>query len=222
MKAMKAFFGRRTVITASLVLVVQAYGFHVFSQNEHEPKTLPLQLVNTESGGWVVESQEALDTATAENLNPDDYLYRLETNAELGTHVSLFVAYFKTQRTGHAPHTPRNCLPGHGWTPSSLGTVALAVPGHQPIDVNHYMIAKERSQSVVIYWYQTATRTVANEYLAKLYLIWDAIRHKRSDTAMVRVIVPVVGGDVGKAERAAREFSVQVYTALAGHFPGFS
>lgn len=210
----------RAVVVASVVLCAQAVGFHVFSQNEHEPRTLPLQLVSTDSGGWVTEGEESLDGATIENLNPDDYLYRTAFRAQDGARASVFVAYFKSQRTGHAPHTPRNCLPGNGWTPEETGIVELTSPRGQRFEANRTVIAKERSKSVVIYWYQTASRTVANEYLAKLYLIRDAIWQHRSDTALVRVIVPA-GGDPGAADRAARDFSGVVYQALAEHFPAF-
>ena len=71
----------------------------------------------------------------------------------------------------------------------------------------------------MVYWYQTGERTVANEYKAKLWLVWDAARHRRSDTALVRVIVPAGDGGVEDAERAAAELAREVYAVLAGHFP---
>lgn len=221
MRGWGRFFRASGVLAASLVLGVQAICFHVFSQNEREPKTLPLQLIQTEFGDWMLASQQNLDTATAEILHPDDYLYRIYGNNATGVAASLFVAYFKTQRTGHAPHTPRNCLPGHGWTPSNQGLRELPAPGGGTIQVNHYVISKGRMRSAVIYWYQTANRAVGNEYLAKLYLIADAVRHRRSDTALVRVIVPFEDGGSRAAEEAAEDLSRHVYAALANHFPAF-
>jgi hypothetical protein len=44
-----------------------------------------------------------------------------------------------------------------------------------------------------LYWYQNPYRVTANEYLAKFYLIFDALRHNRSDEALVRVIAPYTG-----------------------------
>lgn len=215
------FFRSRGVVAATAILAVQAVCFHVFAQNEREPKTLPLQMIQTDFGAWSLASQEALDSATAEILHPDDYLYRLYRDSNSGASASLFIAYFKTQRTGHAPHTPRNCLPGHGWTPSNQGIREVRTPAGPPIQVNHYLIAKGRMRSAVIYWYQTAGRAVGNEYIAKLYLLADAIRHRRSDTALVRIIVPFEGRDSKAAERAAEDLAGQVYVALANHFPAF-
>ncbi len=221
MRGLMRFLTTRTVALASAILLLQAVCFHVFAQNEREPSTLPLQLVQTELGGWTLASQDRLDSATAEILHPDDYLYRIYLNPGHGASASLLVAYFKSQRTGHAPHTPRNCLPGNGWTPANQGIRQLAVPGRAPIRVNHYLISKGRQRSVVIYWYQTADRAVGNEYMAKLYLIADAIRHQRSDTALVRVIVPFEGENSPAAERAAENLAGHVYAALSDHFPAF-
>lgn len=221
MSGLGAFFRRPGVLTASAVLLAQAVCFHIFAQNEHAPNTLPLQLIPAELGAWQLASQENLDTATAEILHPDDHLYRVYSNPASGAAGSVFVAYFKTQRTGHAPHTPRNCLPGHGWTPANLGLRDLAVPGRPPIRVNHYLISKGRMRSAVIYWYQTADRAAGNEYLAKLHLIADAIRYRRSDTALVRIIVPFENGASRAAEQAAEDLARNVYVALSNHFPAF-
>lgn len=215
------FLRSKSVALATGILLAQAVCFYAFAQNEREPNTLPLQFIQSQLGGWTLASQDRLDSATAEILHPDDYLYRIYTNTQTGAAASLFVAYFKTQRTGHAPHTPRNCLPGNGWTPASQGIRAVPVPGRAPIHVNHYVISKGRMRSVVIYWYQTASRAVGNEYMAKLHLIADAIRHQRSDTALVRVIVPFEGGNSGAAEQAAEDLAGRVYVALSDHFPAF-
>lgn len=209
---------RRSFWVASLLLGVQAAAFHLFSQNERAPKVLPLALLNLERGDWQLIREEPLDAATAEILHPDDHIYRVLTNARRGWAATVFIAYFKTQRTGHAPHTPRNCLPGHGWVFARSGTLEAEVNGAGRLVANRYMIQKENEKAAVVYWYQTGERTVANEYKAKLWLIWDAIRHRRSDTALVRVIVPVTGAEED-AERAGEELARDVYQALAEHFP---
>ncbi|GIU73195.1 MAG: EpsI family protein [Bryobacteraceae bacterium] len=208
----------RGVWVATAVLCAQAVAFHVFSQNEHEPKVLPLALVNFERGGWALVEDEPLDSATAEILHPDDFVYRVLADSRRGLGATVFVAYFRSQRTGHAPHTPRNCLPGHGWVFERTGTYEAEVAGAGRLRANRYVIQKENERAAVVYWYQTGERTVANEYEAKLWLVWDAMRHGRSDTALVRVIVPAAAG-VEEAERAAEGLAREVYAALVEHFP---
>lgn len=209
---------RKSLWIATGILCAQALGFHVFSQNEREPRVMPLALVHFERNGWKVIREEPADSATAELLRPDDFLYRVLTNEKNNLMASVFVAYFKTQRAGHAPHTPRNCLPGHGWVFTRTGTFEKRVQGAGRLEANRYVIQRGTEKAAVIYWYQTGERTVANEYRAKLFLVWDAMRHRRSDTALVRVIVPVAGS-VEEAEREAAGLAEEVYAALALHFP---
>jgi EpsI family protein len=44
---------------------------------------------------------------------------------------------------------------------------------------------------LLIYWYQGRGRAVASEYWGKIYTVVDSVKRRRSDGAMVRVIVPV-------------------------------
>jgi EpsI family protein len=57
--------------------------------------------------------------------------------------------------------------------------------------VGEYIIANGENRQFVIYWYQAHGRSVANEYLAKIYLVTDAMRLNRTDGALVRVITPI-------------------------------
>jgi EpsI family protein len=70
----------------------------------------------------------------------------------------------------------------------------------------------------VLYWYQTHGRIIASEYAAKMWLIADAIRYQRSDTALIKVVVPFAG-DSGAAVRTATGFVQAVYPMLAVQFP---
>jgi len=72
---------------------------------------------------------------------------------------------------------------------------------------------------VVLYWYQSRNRVVASEYRAKIYLVTDAIRYNRTDTALVRVIVPVAGNDSAAATTTAEEFVQAFFMTLRRHLP---
>jgi EpsI family protein len=70
----------------------------------------------------------------------------------------------------------------------------------------------------MIYWYQGRGRAVANEYRDKMYTVLDSIRLRRSDGAMVRLLVPVRGSDA-EALESARQFASQVAPNLAPYVP---
>jgi EpsI family protein len=69
-----------------------------------------------------------------------------------------------------------------------------------------------------MYWYQSHGRVVASEYAAKFYVVVDALRYNRTDTALVRVAVPVTGSDED-AVRTAREFVMACFAPLAQLLP---
>jgi EpsI family protein len=84
--------------------------------------------------------------------------------------------------------------------------------------VGEYIIANGDSRQFVIYWYQAHGRSVANEYMAKMYLVADAMRMNRTDGALVRVITPI---NSSEGTAAARE-RAEAYTAqLAPMLPRF-
>lgn len=209
---------RRTVLL-NLVLVAQAAGFYLLSHREQTPLLRPLQELPGRFENWSAVEDVELDPETLRILHPDAYLLRGYQQDRTALPGSLFVAYFRSQRSGHGPHTPQNCLPGQGWVPEKSGLLRLASPeGESSIEVNRYVVARGEEKSVVLYWYQTPSRIIANEYRAKLQLVFDSIRYGRSDTALVRLVVPVLE-DEQAAEQAAVELAVRAHSAVRRHIP---
>lgn len=133
--------------------------------------------------------------------------------------ANLFVAAFRTQRNGKTPHSPKNCLPGSGWVPLSSGEIAIDVGRAAPITVNRYMIAYGSQRELVLYWYQSRDRAVASEYKAKFWVMADAIRWNRTDTALVRVVIPVANRDEAQAQATATDFVKSFYSTLLAYLP---
>jgi EpsI family protein len=205
----------------SVVLLLQAAAYYaVASRSERIPEIAPLATFPQRSGRWTTEREFPLEKEVQDALKADDSLNRLYVNAERTVGVSLFIAFFKTQRYGQSPHSPKNCLPGAGWQPSEDSQLQLMVPGREvPIVINKYVIARGEERSVVLYWYQSRNRVIAGEFAARFWLVADAIRFHRSDTALVRVIAPVVGSNsVHNAENTAVEFVRAVYPEVARQF----
>lgn len=217
---MPNFLNSKSARILSLVLLVQAGTFYGFSRNEHIPARAPLSGFSIDSTPWQMMQEQELDKDTLEVLKADDITSRVYQNRANGRIATLFVAYFETQRTGKAPHSPKNCLPGSGWMETQAGTVNIDVPGRStPISVNRYVVARGENQSVVLYWYQSHDRVVASEYAAKVYTVADAIRYNRSDTALVRVVVGVDGGNTDRALDTATTFVKAFFTPLKTYLP---
>jgi EpsI family protein len=214
------FLASRTARVLTVVLLAQAAVIYGTSRSENTPQVRPLSQFPRVLGGWQVIREGYVDQETQAVLKADDTLTRVYADRNAKAALNLFIAFFKTQRTGQAPHSPKNCLPGAGWEESSVGVLDIDVPGEaEPIRVNRYVVSKGEEKSVVLYWYQTQNRVVASEYMAKIYLVTDAIRYNRTDTALVRVVCPVARGDEESATRRAVDFVKAAFGELKKQLP---
>ena len=84
--------------------------------------------------------------------------------------------------------------------------------------MGEYVISNGESRQFVIYWYQAHGRSIASEYMAKIYMVADAMRMDRTDGALVRVIVPI---DPREGESAARTRAEAFVAELAPMLPRF-
>jgi EpsI family protein len=204
----------------TVVLLLQATLFYGFSRAEKMPAHKPLAVFSFGDRTWRMVQELQIDKESLDVLKADDILSRVYQNQQNGAAATLFVAYFETQRTGKAPHSPKNCLPGSGWAPSQSGTIDIAVPGRaKPIAVNRYIVSRGQNQSVVLYWYQSRDRVIASEYSAKIYTVTDSIRFSRSDTALVRVVVGVDSGNTQAATNTAIAFVQSFFSPLRQFLP---
>jgi EpsI family protein len=202
------------------VLLCQAAAFYIFARGEVIPQNVPLASVPQQLGSWALQEEGVVEKEIQDVLKADELLNRsYVSTAGVPVSAHLFVAYFKSQRSGRAPHSPRNCLPGSGWVPSVADLVHIPIPGRAPIEANRYVVQKGNIKSLVLYWYQSRDRVVANEYMAKFYVVADALRYNRTDTALVRVVVPIVNDDMAASEKIATDFVQSFFVPLRQHFP---
>ena len=153
------------------------------------PARADFDLFPTQLGDWSGKDLSDFSPGTKRVLAADNYLFRDYRNNVTGAQVDLFIVYYRSQRSGDALHSPKNCLPGAGWNPVSSEIVRIpnpAMPGTR-FEANHYVIEKDGMQQDVLYWYQAHGRTFASEYLGKIYLAWDGITKGRTDGAMIRI-----------------------------------
>jgi len=215
---MRGLSGRAAKIL-SVLLIAQASLFYGWSRGEPAVLSKPLSAFPAERGGWRMVRDGAMDADVKETLRADDYLTRDYAGAQ-GQVVNLFVAFFKSQRAGQTPHSPKNCLPGAGWLWSVSDVIPIAIEGRAaPIEVNRYIVSKGDEKAVVLYWYQSRDRVVASEYRAAAFTAWDALRYNRTDTALVRVVAPVAGNRDEAATRVGVGFVQAIFDTLRGFLP---
>jgi EpsI family protein len=137
-----------------------------------------------------------------------------------GPAVTLFVAYYPSQRTGDTMHSPKNCMPGSGWTPTKSSIITIQADDGRLITANRYILTQDKESLVVLYWYQAHGHTEANEYVAKWLLVRDAITMNRTDGALVRVLTSVENGETeAHAENRAIRFTQEAAPQLDAYLP---
>jgi EpsI family protein len=212
--------GNKPTRILTVVLLLQAVLFYATSRAENVPTLQPLRGFSGHFAGWLAVEEGYVDDETNAVLKADDTLIREYANAQFPVAANLFVAFFMTQRTGKAPHSPKNCLPGAGWEASTSDFLSINVPGAAaPIVVNRYIVSKGDNKSLVLYWYQTQKRVVASEFKAKILTVTDSISQNRTDTALVRVIIPVVGNNEARAQAEAIDFVQAFFGPLRAYLP---
>jgi EpsI family protein len=160
-----------------------------------------------------------IDPEVLETLGSGNYLSRFYRSATAPP-IDLFIAYYTSQRSGDTIHSPKNCLPGSGWTPLESERIQLPVTSGMSIQVNRYIVAKGPERQLVMYWYQAHGHSTASEYSAKLYLIADSIKMNRSDGGMVRIVTPMLPTETLEQSQArATEFARNLYPMLETYIP---
>jgi len=205
---------------AATLLAATALLLHARNRNEILAPREPFASFPHQLGEW-----EGSDVSIAQDvrdvLGPGDFLLRVYQGTSVRQpSVALFLAYFPSQRAGDTIHSPKNCLPGAGWSPVESARVTISLPGRAPFPANRYVIAKGVDRQLVIYWYWAHDRAVASEYWAKFYLVADSIRLSRSDGSLVRVTTPLLAGETADAaQQRLLSFAGNVVPLLNNYVP---
>ena len=204
-------------ILASTVFVLQSRG-----DVDQVPYSQPLSMMPRSFGAWTAQDIPLTDD-TLEVLGKGDFLNRVYTfQPQPGEitqpAISVFIGYFASQRTGQTMHSPQNCLPGAGWTFDSKQYTEIQDVNGKNYNVGEYVISNGDTKQFVIYWYQAHGRSIPNEYVAKGYMVADAIRLNRTDGALVRIITQVMPSE---SLETARTRAIRFTQQMAPDLPRF-
>jgi len=165
---------------------------------------------------------QSLERPILESLSLSDYVladYRRKTDA---ASVNFYVAYYDSQTSGRAIHSPRSCMPGGGWQITGLSRHEVIGPNADtpPLTVNRTVISKSEDRQLVYYWFAQRDRTLTNEYAVKWYIFWDALTRNRTDGALIRVVTPVLKNEeIDAADARLTNFLSAVLPSLERHLP---
>jgi exosortase D (VPLPA-CTERM-specific) len=213
-----------------LVLILAVYPALALPQRmELKPAHSDFSQFPMRLGDWVGR-RERIESVYLNVLKLDDYLLADfvpsgaagDAASEISP-VNVYVAYYASQRSGQAVHSPGACLPAGGWQMQGLNSheVAGVRLRGAPLRVNRAVIQKGSDRQLVYYWFQERGRDLTNEYLVKWYLFADALTLNRSDGALIRIITPLKDGDdAGIGDARLSRFSATMMPALEEYVGG--
>jgi EpsI family protein len=203
-----------------ILLVSTAVLLNARSSFESVPQHQPLATFPKELNGWI-GTDAPLAPDILELLGPGDFLNRTYTNPADPGPVSLYVAYYPSQRAGESTHSPQNCLPGAGWTALEMERINAAPAGTtSPAIVNRIVFGQGLNRVLVLYWFQSHGHITPSEYWNKFYLFRDAIATNRSDGGMVRLVTPISNAsDEAQAETRLIRFAQFTLAKLDTYIP---
>ena len=173
------------------------------------PLRAPLQTVSSSFGEYLAGGDLTISDEERRVAGMDEYIYRIY-RADSLRQFSVYVGFYEKQFSGKAIHSPKNCLPGAGWEPLQSSIQEIATPAGSG-RFNRYLIQKGPERALVLYWYQGRDRIEASEYLVKWQLLRDSAIQRRSDEALVRVLVPI---STEMTEEAADELARRIASQL--------
>ena len=188
----------------------------LMSDGKPVPIVKPLEDFPKQIGSWSGETQR-FSQAVYDKLGVDDSVLINYKNDHEDT-ISMYVGYYEDQKQGEIIHSPKNCMLGSGWQPIEISEIDISFDSRK-IPVTKMILEKSYQKIVVLYWYQSGKRAIANEYIQRLYFIYDSIRYNRSNATFVRFTSPVLSDDNENAVQVLIKFIKNTIPILDDFLP---
>jgi exosortase D (VPLPA-CTERM-specific) len=180
------------------------------------------QVFPRDVGDWSGLRTEFSDEIEAV-LRADDYA-NITYSTDLNTPpVNFFSAFYERQTEGSGIHSPEVCLPAGGWEIFSLEAREVSFPdtAFGTFEVNRAIIQNGEAQQVVYYWFEQRGLRFTNDFIAKLWVVWDSLMHDRTDGALVRFVSPIEAGETpAAADARIQALMVEILPRLPRFVPG--
>jgi len=211
-------------LTTVLIMVctTAVASYHIQERSEIIPVRKVFLNFPRQIGTWEGKN-DYLEQKYLDELKLTDYVIINFVQPETTSAVNFYSAYFQSQQSGAAIHSPRSCIPGDGWQITSFSQrnfpdIKLDGIG---INVDRAIIEKGDNKQLVYYWFQQRGRSLTNEYLVKWYLFYDAITMNRSDGSLIRLVTPIGPyEDADLADQRLQSFMKDLTPTLSAYLPG--
>lgn len=203
-------------VMIALMLLVGIAGWRLSERAELDVDASPLTRLPTKIGPWL-SLDVPLEPAVETELRADFNLQRAYVTRTHET-LLLYVGYYGTRRGGRPEHTPHGCYTGAGWGIEASRTLAFGQGG--PLRANEYLVERDGTQQLVLFWYRSFRRTgILGGLDQNIDRLVGLLRDGRADGALVRISTTVEGADVVGARSRLQSFASLIDPLLGEHWP---
>jgi EpsI family protein len=112
-------------------------------------------------------------------------------------------------------------MPGAGWNIIQTSLEQVTIPNSNPekIEMIKLLLEKADQQQVILYWFQSRGRFIASEYMQRIYVVIDSIAKHRTDGSFIRLMAPVINGNVERTSSYLRDFARLLLPILQEYIP---
>lgn len=137
--------------------------------------------------------------------------------------VNFYSAFYASQSSGQSSHSPRTCIPGGGWSITSLQARTLALPAGgatRTLTVNRALIQHGEQRQLVYYWFRQRGRELTDEFAVKWHILADGVTRDRTDGALLRLVTPIAARESEQqADARLLDFLARIDTGLGRYVP---
>ena len=185
---------KSSVVTMLLCIVIAvAISSPLVQREETIVNSKPFTQFPSMLGKWIA-SESRLPPSVEAVAGASEYYYG-DFSSSSDSKINLYIAYYKDQKQGAAPHSPKVCIPGDGWVIKSDEPVIIKSKSGKEFEVSRLLISKGKHSIVTYYWLKQGENVFRKQIVARLNLIWFTIKENRADAALVRMVSEVAANE---------------------------
>lgn len=209
---------KKALIAIIVLIIFGGFGTYLRSHQAEPDRAPDFSLIPMETE-TLYATEHRFEEYAYEVLQADTSTLRMYQE-QTGDLYWLFVAYFSSQKYGSQIHSPKHCLPGGGYKIISIEPYDVELTDGRTITINRLKIANPRRAELMLYWYETRSGVISNEFGLKIDLMRNSIMLLPTDAAICRVTIPVsLDADFDTASEKATQFIREFYPAIQAALP---
>jgi len=210
--------GKKALVAIALLILLGGFGTYLRGHRTEPDRAPDFSRIPMEIDVYY-GTEHRFNEFEYEVLKADTSMLRMYRQAD-GNIYWLFVAYFSSQKYGSQIHSPKHCLPGGGYRIVSIEPYDLELDDGRTITVNRMVIADRRRMELMMYWYETRSGVITDEFGLKLDLMKNAVMLLPTDAAICRLTMPMpLDTEIDEATEIANRFLRYFYPNIQAALP---